>query len=112
MSTYNPDSWIVIKITSNKGTPPCHKVFATWNGGYAGASTWKLNSGIIKASLVENVYSFEGSSGSVYHCHKDCYRTNLYGTGILYNLIGPAEAQGVIIEILPEQTNWLGINYE
>jgi hypothetical protein len=112
MSTYNPDLWVVVKITGNKGIPPCHKVFATWNGGYAGADTWKLNSGIIKASLVENVYSFEGSSGSVYHCHKDSYRTNLYGTGILHNLIGPAEAQGVTIEILPEQTNWLGINYE
>ena len=112
MSDYNPDLWVVVKITGNKDNPPCHKVFATWSGGYAGADTWKLNSGITQAWFVENVYSFEGSSGSVYHCHKDCYGTNLYGHGVINNLISQAEAQGVTIEILPEQTNWLEINYE
>jgi len=112
MSDYHPDLWVVVKIAGNKDNPLCHKVFATWSGGYAGADTWKLNSGITKVSLVENVYSFEGSSGSVYHCHKDCYKTNLYGHGIINNLIDRAEAQGVTIEILPEQTNWLEINYE
>ena len=49
MSTYNPDLWVVVKITGNKDNPPCHKVFATWSGGYAGADTWKLNSGITQA---------------------------------------------------------------
>jgi len=112
MSDYHPDLWVVVKITGNKDNPPYHKVFATWSGGWTWADTWKLNSGITKVSLVENVYSFEGSSGSVYHCHKDSYRTNLYGTGIINNLISQAEAQGVAVEILPEQTNWLEINYE
>ena len=111
MSTYNPDKWLVVKITGND-LPPVHKVFACWYGGYAGSDSWKLNSGITKATLEGNVFSFEGSSGSVYECHKDIYGTNMYGGSVLENMIATAKDNGISIEILPEDTNWLEIVYE
>jgi hypothetical protein len=108
MSEYRPDKWIVVKI----GEENLYKVFACWYGGYAGSDSWKLNSGITRATLEGNVYSFEGSSGSVYECHKDIYGTNFYGIGILQNMIDRAEKAGYTIKVMPEETNWLEINYE
>jgi len=111
MSDYRPDKWVVVKITAPDSTP-IHKVFACWYGGWAGSDSWKLNSGITKATLEGNVYSFEGSSGSVYECHKDIYGTNGYGWGVLQGVIEKAAKSDIIIEILPEETNWVEINYE
>jgi len=111
MSDYQPDKWLVVKITG-KDTPPVHKVFACWYGGYLGSDSWKLNSGIIKATLEGNIYSFEGSSGSVYECHKGFYGTNGYGADVLSNMIARAGMNGVTIELMPENTNWMEINYE
>ena len=111
MSDYRPDKWVVVKISSDKHSP-IHKVFACWYGGWAGSDSWKLNSGITKATLEGYVYSFEGSSGSVYECHKDCYGTNGYGSGVLSTMTSNAANNGIIIEVLPEETNWLEIDYE
>jgi hypothetical protein len=111
MSDYTPDRWVVVKIT-DADSPPIYKVFACWFGGYAGSDSWKLNSGITKATLDGNVYSFEGSSGSVYDCHKDTYGYNMYGGSVLHKIIDKAEKNNIKMEILPEKTNWLEINYE
>jgi hypothetical protein len=111
MSEYIPDKWVVVKITGPNSTP-IHKVFACWYGGWAGSDSWKLNSGITEATLEGFVYSFEGSSGSVYQCHKETYGTNFYGGGVLQGMIDNAGKRGVTIEILPEDTNFLDINYE
>ena len=111
MSDYYPDKWVVVKITGNE-YPIYYKVFACWYGGYAGSDSWKLNSGITRATLDGNAYSFEGSSGSVYYCNPNAYGTNGYGYGVLNNMIEKAAKNGVTIEILPEDTNWLEINYE
>jgi hypothetical protein len=113
MNDYIPDRWVVVKITGYKdASKPVHKVFASWYGGWAGSDSWKLNSGITKVTLEGFVYSFEGSSGSVYECHKDIYGTNMYGHGVLSNMIEKSKEHGITIEILPEDTNWLEINYE
>ena len=111
MSTYNPDKWVVVKITGNE-YPTYYKVFACWFGGWAGSDSWKLNSGITKATLEGFVYSFEGSSGSTYECHKDTYGYNMYGGGVLHDMIEKSANRGVTIEIMPEETNWLELNYE
>jgi len=111
MSDYRPDKWVVVKITG-KDTSPIHKVFACWYGGWAGSDSWKLNSGITKATLKGFAYFFEGSSGSVYECQLNCYGTNMYGSGILNNMIDRVAKAGGTIEVLPEETNWLEINYE
>lgn len=111
MSDYNPDKWVVVKINS-KEYPPVHKVFACWYGGYLDGDSWKLNSGIIKVTEKEDYFFFDGSSGSTYACRKGCYGTNMYGQGILNNLIDRIEKADGKVEILPEETNWLEINYE
>ena len=111
MSEYCPDKWVVVKISGAESNP-VYKVFACWYGGYLGSDSWKLNSGITKATFEGNIYSFEGSSGSVYDCYKDSYGTNGYGQGVLSNLIAHAGQNNIIIEVLPEKTNWLEINYE
>jgi hypothetical protein len=111
MSDYTPDRWVVVRITDAE-SPPIHKVFACWFGGYAGSDSWKLNSGITRAYEDGHCFMFDGSSGSTYACHKASYGTNMYGHGVLQNMIVKAEKNGIIIEILPELTNWLEINYE
>ena len=46
MSTYTPDSWVIVKIQSEKyGT--LHKVLAGWSGSYLYGASWKMSSGII-----------------------------------------------------------------
>lgn len=105
---YRPDKWVVVKI----GDKNLYKVFACWYGGYAGSDSWKLNSGITKVTLEGNVYSFEGSSGSVYECHKDIYGTNMYGRSVLGEMISRAADNDVVIEIMPEDTNFMELTYE
>jgi hypothetical protein len=111
MSEYRPDKWLVVKI-SGKEYPTIYKVFACWYGGYAGSDSWKLNSGITKVTLEGNVFAFEGSSGSVYECHKDVYGANSYGYGVLENMVNKALEHGVRIEVLPEKTDWFKLQYE
>jgi len=111
MSDYTPDKWIVVRI-NGKDTPPVHKVFACWYGGYLGSDSWKLNSGITRAYEEGHCFMFDGSSGSTYACHKAQYGTNGYGQGVLVNMIANAGMNGVTIELMPENTNWLEINYE
>lgn len=111
MSDYIPDKWVVVKI-SRDNVDTIYKVFASWYGGWAGSDSWKLNSGITRATFGGEVYSFEGSSGSVYECHKNLYGTNMYGQGVLNNMITNSAKNGVTIEIMPEDTNWLELKYE
>ena len=111
MSDYQPDKWVVVKISSDK-SPPIHKVFACWYGGYLGSDSWKLNSGITRAYEEGNCFMFDGSSGSTYTCHKAQYGTNGYGGGVLQNMIDKALKNDVLIKVLPEETNWLDIHYE
>ena len=110
---YTPDRWVVVKITGyNDRQKPIYKVFASWYGGFAGADSWKLNSGITKATLEGYVYSFEGYSGSVYECHIDSYGANFYGSSVLDDMIENSKDKGITIEILPEDTDWLTLDYE
>jgi len=111
MSEYRPDKWLVVKVTG-KDHPPIHKVFASWHGGWAGSDSWKLNSGNTKCTLVGDVYYFDGYSGSVYMCHKDEYGYTSYGSSVLSTMIDNASKNGIKIEIMPQETNWLEISYE
>ena len=89
-----------------------YKVFATWSGGYAGGDSWKLNSGITRANLVNDHWEFDGSSGSVYRCHQDSYGTNGYGQAVLNNLLSQAREQGIQIDVLDRETAWSDLQYE
>jgi len=112
MSDYTPDKWVVVKIQRQENDTPLYKVFACWYGGWAGADSWKLNSGITRVTLDGYCYMFEGYSGSVYECHESCYGTNFYGQGVLENLITRIEANGGTCEIMDENTNWLELEYD
>lgn len=110
MSQYNPDKWMVIKINSKN---PHYRVFATWGGGYLNGDSWKMNSGITKATLIDGVYHFEGSSGSVYECRETSYGSTGYGYGVLQGIIKRTlDENDVVIDILPEETNFLELMYE
>jgi hypothetical protein len=110
MSDYTPDRWVVIKIPTD--SKPLYKVFACWYGGYGGSDSWKINSGITKVTENNNYYQFEGYSGSIYHCYKDSYGTNFYGGSVLNGFIEESQRQGITLEIMPENTNWMEINYD
>ena len=108
MSDYHPDKWVIVKI----GEENLYKVFACWYGGWAGSDSWKLNSGIVKATKEGHVYGFEGSSGSTYYCHEDSYGTNFYGGSVLDDMIENAAKNGIVIEILNEDVDFMTLTYE
>jgi hypothetical protein len=110
MSDYTPDRWTVLRI--HVPGQVIYKVFASWSGGYTGSDSWKLNSGIVRATLVEDHWEFDGSSGSVYSCHKDSYGTNGYGGHVLNGLLEKAKKQGIEIDVLTSETNWATLHYD
>jgi hypothetical protein len=110
MSEYTPDRWLVIRITTP--TEQLYKVFAAWSGGYTGSDSWKMNSGIVRATWADPYWEFDGSSGSVYQCHWDGYGTNGYGGAVLDNLISQAQAQGIQIEVMDGETDWAQLQYD
>jgi hypothetical protein len=73
---------MIIKIS---GKDPHYRVFGSWYGGYAGADSWRMNSGIASMIEEDDHYLFIGSSGSTYACHKDMYGANVYGMSIAKN---------------------------
>lgn len=78
---YEPDAWVVLKLT--KDNEVHYRVFAGWYGGYLGADSWKMNSGITEVLEVGDFYEFVGESGSVYRCHKQCERMTGYMMSVL-----------------------------
>jgi len=112
MSDYNPDKWLVVKITGRPNEKPAYKVFACWYGGYLGSDSWKLNSGITKVTETTDYFFFDGHSGSTYSCRKGSYGANGYGYDVLEDLIQKAESNDITIEVLPEDTKWMELNYE
>ena len=110
MSDYTPDRWVIVKIVTSK--QHLYKVFASWYGGYSGSDSWKMNSGITRATLVKDCWEFDGSSGSVYSCHQDSYGTNGYGGSVLSNIISQAQAQDIEIEVMSSETDWAQVQYD
>ena len=110
MSDYAPDRWTVLRIHATGQI--IYKVFASWSGGYTGSDSWKINSGITRATLVGDRWEFDGSSGSVYSCHRDGYGTNGYGQAVLNNLLTQAKEQNIEIDVLDRDTNWATLNYD
>jgi hypothetical protein len=111
MSDYTPDRWTVIRIHAPGEV--VYKVFASWSGGgLMGSDSWKLNSGITRATFADPYWEFDGSSGSVYRCHRDYYGTNGYGQAVLNNLLSQAKEQDIRIDVLDRETDWGTLQYE
>ena len=94
-SYYNPDKWMIIKIT---GKDPHYRVFGSWYGGYAGADSWRMNSGITSMIEEDDHYLFIGSSGSTYACHKDMYGASSYGMSIAREYEERSEGKFLILD--------------
>jgi len=111
MSEYIPDKWVVVKI-EGKDVPLTYKVFACWYGGFLNGDSWKMNSGIKKVTKKKNCWYFEGFSGSVYECYKERYRTNMYGGGVLKDIIERSKQVSVAVEVVNKNTNWEKLKYD
>lgn len=75
MSTYTPDAWSIIRFVTNGEITD--KVIAGWYGGFAGADSWKVSSGVTKIEENENAYLIHNYSGSVYVCPKGAERMSM-----------------------------------
>ena len=111
MSTYTPDTWVMVKITY-KGED-IYKILAGWSGSYLYGSSWKLNSGVTKVELEGDYYSFYGHSGSVYQCHKNAYGFSGYTSQVYSNLVKDIEDRDdVTMEALDGDVDFLAIKYD
>jgi hypothetical protein len=108
---YCPDKWVMVKVTRNVlGDKTLYKIFGSW---YDINMRWRLNSGVTKITEDPRSYYFEGYSGSVYMCNKLAYGTTEYGENILKDIIVSAlEVHDCVVEILPEETNFMELVYE
>lgn len=68
MTTYTPDSWVVVKITGTEVSAPYYRVLGGWYGG--GTNNWKLSSGVTSITEYNNYWEVVNTSGSVYLCFK------------------------------------------
>jgi hypothetical protein len=104
MSDYRPDRWVIVRIVTDKEC--LYKVFASWS------ESWKMNSGITQATLVDGRWEFTGHSGSVYSCLEGTYGTSAYGGSVLQGFVKEIETVGARIEIMPGNTDWAGVPYD
>lgn len=92
MSSYTPDRWVVLEFVTPKET--LRKVFAGWYGGYLGSDSWQLNSGIVETREDNDMFEFDGYSGSTYFCHRNGYGMSGYMQSILASWLNQAETRG------------------
>lgn len=95
---YNPDRWVIVKITNKKET--IYKVLAGWSGGYLDGQSWRMNSGISRVESTETHYMFSGQSGNVYNCHKNAYGVNMIMSSIIAQM---KEVPEYAVEVLEDQ---------
>jgi len=111
MSEYSPSVWVMLKFTQDN--KPVYKILAGWSGGYLHGDSWKLNSGCIKVEQDGDYYLFHGSSGSVYRCRKNSYRMSGYTAQIYSSFKKQIEERpGASMELMPDDTDFMGLNYD
>ena len=73
LAEYTPDSWVIVRIKSEKyGT--IYKVLAGWSGSYLYGASWKLSSGIVTFEDKGEHYESLQDSGSTYILYKSSER--------------------------------------
>ena len=73
MSTYTPDSWVIVKIQS-KTYGPRYKALAGWSWSYLYGASWKISSGIVTFEDKGEYYESLQDSGSTYILYKSSER--------------------------------------
>ena len=106
MTEYNPDNFVVLKITHEDQT--FYKVLGGWYGGYLDGDSWRLNSGVDRVELENDVYKFYGSSGSVYNCHKSAYGLRMSTAPVWAQMTEKYPDQ---VELLKDQ-DWLQMEWK
>jgi hypothetical protein len=107
---YKPDCWVMLCITNKD--EKIYKILAGWSGSYLYGQSWKLNSGCVGVKQDGDYFMFEGSSGSVYTCHKDTYRCNSIMSSVLNRF--DKEIQNIpdlTFNVMSEKTNFLSLKY-
>lgn len=107
---YSPERWLIIKIESKNDPSYHYRVFGTWGGSYLEGQSWKMNSGIVSVTESDDYFYFKGYTGSIYRCPKRCYGIFSYGMDVLQNII--ENSKEVTITEMPEETDWVILNYE
>lgn len=103
-----PDRWIVIEINNGEGS--IYKVLCQTYGGYGRGDSWRLNSGIKEVSRNNDEILFHGYSGSTYYCNERDYGTGGLSAAILCNIRNAAKLEGVTIETLDKNTDWMKLD--
>ena len=73
LAEYTPDSWVIVKIQSEK-YETIYKVLAGWSGSYLYGASWKLSSGIVTFEDKGEHYESLQDSGSTYILYKSSER--------------------------------------
>lgn len=108
---YCPDKWVMVKFVTEKQVT--YKILASWAETFLDGASWKLNSGCTKIEEDGDWYLFFGYSGSVYRCHKTSYGMTGYTMAIYSRMQKQiAESIGSVMELMPEETNFMEIRYE
>lgn len=99
MRTYNPDCWVLVKLTSPK-FGAVYKILGSWSGGYLHGDSWKLSSGIEEVREFDDRYEMPQSSGSLYVVRKSGRRVSFMIGSVFETLVKDLEGTGSTIEIL------------
>jgi hypothetical protein len=92
VTEYTPDAWVILRIETDGEI--LHKVMGGWYGGFAGADSWRVNSGIERVEPVGQGYRIHGYSGSIYLVHEVSQRATMLMSGVIKSLQERAEGNG------------------
>lgn len=102
MTEYTPDSWVIVKIESEKqGT--IYKVLAGWSGSYLYGDSWKLSSGIVTFVDTGSYYESFQDSGSVYMLYKPNERMSSITAQTLSSFELQLQGMNATIEVVKVQ---------
>jgi len=78
---YTPDRWVMVEFSHENHT--IQKILAGWYGGFAGADSWKLSSGVVDTADLGDAFEFSNHSGSIYRCGKNSQGFSLLTRSVL-----------------------------
>jgi hypothetical protein len=93
MSDYEPDRWVIARITS-KNHPTIDKIVGSWYGGFGGSDSWRMSSGITKVVPQDDHYEVHNHSGSIYKLFKGAEGTSAYTGSVINNMATQLEESG------------------
>ena len=99
MSTYTPDSWVIVKIQYEK-CETIYRVLAGWSGSYLYGASWKLSSGIVTFEDKGEHYESLQDSGSTYVLYKSSERMSAIMASTFASFEGQVKGDDGTIEVI------------